>query len=87
MPPEPELVAADPVTWPIAELPIQRNPSLKWAGGQPRKMLEACCAVDHCLLVLTGRRAFGRGGRPQHDRPVDQVDLEPVAAVQAKLLP
>ena len=43
--------------------------------------------VDRCLLVLTGRRAFGRGGRPQHDRPVDQVDLEPVAAVQAKLLP
>ena len=43
--------------------------------------------VDRCRLVLTGRRAFGRGRRPQHDGPVDQIDLEPVATVQAKLLP
>ena len=43
--------------------------------------------VDRYRLVLTGRRAFGRGRRPQHNGPIDQIDLEPVATVQSKLLP
>ena len=43
--------------------------------------------VGRYLLVLTWRRMFGLGGRPQHEGPLDQLDLEPVAGAQAKSVP
>ena len=43
--------------------------------------------VDRRLLLLTGCRTFSVRRGPQHDGPVHQFDVEPVATVQAKLLP
>ena len=43
--------------------------------------------LDHCPTASTWCRPSHLGRRPQHDGPVDQLDVEAVAAVQAKLLP
>jgi hypothetical protein len=35
--------------------------------------------------IVARHRMAGLGGRPQHDRTMDQIGFEPIATVQSKL--
>ena len=70
-----------------------RSRPTRLASGRRRSDARQCLGsgrgrgIDRCLLlVCVWHRTFGLGRGPQHNGPVDQIDLEPVATVQAKLL-
>lgn len=57
-----------------------------WRGGLGRECLGHVGSRGIARVVVVRHRTAGFGGRPQHDRTIDQVGFEPVATVQPKLL-